>query len=226
MTLGVGLRTAGDIRGYAQPFCKPIRPLSPESRESGDETGRDGAVSDCCLRPNAKPESAVGTGTGARKSRIPVGIGAGSNRRAVAAPVNKQGRVFWTRPLKLPVQDRFGGLADHSRGGPMGVRLTRVVNGDGRKPRFQGCQRGTNTPAPSIGVAGRPPRDPPERYGRRPRSAAAPAGCGQAEKSHADDWLRPDWGVGRARTAGRWCRVSMSHVFAPSPRPPPRSPDA
>jgi len=30
----------------------------------------------------------------------------------------------------LPVQDRFGGLAGYSRGGPMGVRLTRVVNGD------------------------------------------------------------------------------------------------
>ncbi|MBS0188562.1 MAG: winged helix-turn-helix transcriptional regulator, partial [Planctomycetes bacterium] len=47
---------------------------------------------------------------------------------------------------RLPVQDRFGGLADHSRGGPIGVRSIRGVNGDRRKPRFQGRQRGTNTP--------------------------------------------------------------------------------
>lgn len=99
---GVGLRTGGDIRGYAQPSCKPIRPLSPESRESGDEMERQRAVSDCGLWPSPKPESAVGTGAGARKSRIPVGIGAGTNDRNVAASVNKQGRVFWTRPLKLP----------------------------------------------------------------------------------------------------------------------------
>jgi hypothetical protein len=57
-------------------------------------------------------------------------------------------------PSKTPCTTPFRRLADHSRGGPMGVRLTRVVNGDGRKPSFQGRQRGTNTPAPPCGVAG------------------------------------------------------------------------
>lgn len=55
---------------------------------------------------------------------------------------------------ELPVQDRFGGLAGHSRGGPMGVRLTRVVNGDGSKPRFQCRQRGINTRAPPVELCG------------------------------------------------------------------------
>ncbi len=74
----------------------------------------------------------------------------------------------------LPVQDRFGGLADHSRGGPMGVRLTRVVNGDGSKPRFQGCQRGTNTPEGHVALRGDLRTVLPGRYGQRPFSAAAP----------------------------------------------------
>jgi hypothetical protein len=55
------------------------------------------------------PAPAAASGTPARKRRV------GPGGKRVAA---------------LPVQDRFGGLADQSRGGPMGVRLTRVVNGD------------------------------------------------------------------------------------------------
>ena len=66
---------------------------------------------------------------------------------------------------------------------------------------------------------------PPGRYGRRPRSAAAPAGCGQAEKSHADDWLRPDRGVEWARIAG-WARLSLKIArFYTLPLPPRRGPD-
>lgn len=64
---------------------------------------------------------------------------------------------------------------------------------------------------------------PPGRYGRRPRSAAATVGCGQAEESHADDWSRPDRGVGRARIAG--CAVPSLKVARFCTRPPPRSPD-
>ncbi len=65
---------------------------------------------------------------------------------------------------------------------------------------------------------------PPGRYGRRPRSAAAPVGCGQAEKSHADDWSRPDRGVGRARIAG--CAVPSLKVarFCTLPPPPTAEP--
>lgn len=70
---------------------------------------RQRAVSDSGLRPSPEPESAVVTWPGARKSRIPVGIGAGTHGRNVAAFVNKQGRVFWTRPLKLPDRNGFKG---------------------------------------------------------------------------------------------------------------------
>ena len=65
---------------------------------------------------------------------------------------------------------------------------------------------------------------PPGRYGRRPRSAAAPAGCGQAEMYHADDWLRPDRGVGLARIAGR-ARLSLKVArICTLPPPPPWGP--
>ncbi len=65
---------------------------------------------------------------------------------------------------------------------------------------------------------------PPGRYGRRPRSAGVPAGCGQAEKSHADDWLRPDRGVGRARIVG-WARLSLEVArFCTLPPPRPEAP--
>jgi len=96
------LRNAGDVRGFEQPLCKPIRSLSAESRESGDESGCRLAVSDYALRHRAKPESAAAGETDARNSEIPVETGADKTDQDEAAPVNKQGRVFWTRPLKLP----------------------------------------------------------------------------------------------------------------------------
>jgi len=49
-----------------------------------------------------KPESAAAGETDARNSEIPGETGADTTDQDEAAPVNKQGRVFWTRPLKLP----------------------------------------------------------------------------------------------------------------------------
>jgi len=133
--------------------------------------------------------------------------------------------IATTSTEHLPVQDRFGGLADHSRGGSMGVRSARVVNGIGGNRVFRaasGVQIFRPRPLASRGDLR---AVPPGRYGRRPRSAAAPAGCGQAEKSHADDWLRPDRGVGRARIAGRArlsLKVARFCTLPPAPTPEPR----
>ena len=63
---------------------------------------------------------------------------------------------------------------------------------------------------------------PPGRYGRRPRSAAAPAGCGQAEKSHADDWLRPDRGGRASQNRRLHGAESQSRMFLHSPPAPHR----
>ena len=87
----------------------------------------------------------------------------------------------------LPVQDRFGGLADHSRGGPMGVRSKRGVNGDSENRVFRAASGVQILRPRPLASRGDLRAVPPGRYGQRPRSAAAPAGCGQAEESHADD---------------------------------------
>lgn len=57
---------------------------------------------------------------------------------------------------ELPVQDRFGGLADHSRGGPMGVRLKRVVNGDSGNRVFKAAGGVQILQPRPLGFAGLP----------------------------------------------------------------------
>lgn len=99
-------------------------------------------------RSDRDPALGIETDSAESPPRYAKGVGTG------ARPANDKAPVTFDEGLELPVQDRFGGLADDSRGCPMGVRWTRVVNGEGPKPRFQGRWRGTNTPSRASGVAG------------------------------------------------------------------------
>lgn len=145
--------------------CKPDHPtLTPPPRVS-PQSGRRARGSVSPVGPHAEPETALARVDSPSTRRIHTRLAGFQAPRLDRPSVNEQGRVFWTRPLKLPVQDRFGGLADHSRGGPLGVRSTRVVNGGGWEPRFRGRQRGTNTPSLPNGVA--------EEVRRRPGGGVA-----------------------------------------------------
>lgn len=143
-----------------------------------------------------------------RTSRVPAWIWPQAEGAIPTPSVNEQGRGTWPRPSKLPVQDRFGGLAGHSRGGSMGVRSVRVVNGDELKQLFVAASGLRILQPRPLGVAGGTPRVSRGRFGTRPCLAAAPADCGSVEESHAGNGLIPVLDIERGRIAD-WAVLSL-----------------